>query len=214
MTHIFLIRHGETAWNAVRRLQGHLDIALNDTGRRQAAALAMALAETHLDAVYASDLDRARATAAPLAAARGIPVHVEPRLRERCYGAFEGLLYDALAEQFPEAWDAYRRRDVDARYPAGEREAETLREFSGRSVAILRDIAARHPGQQIAVVAHGGVLECIYRHATRMSLTAPRDFPIHNASINRVHWDGECFSVAGWGEIGHLAEAARDEVAR
>ncbi len=94
-TTILLIRHGETAWNAERRLQGHLDIPLNAEGERQAALLGAALAGEAIDHVLSSDLGRARQTAEAILRARGIApaVQVDPQLRERCYGGFEGLLY-------------------------------------------------------------------------------------------------------------------------
>lgn len=104
---ILLIRHGETAWNAERRLQGQLDIPLNPHGLRQAAALAAALRHEAIDAVIASDLQRARQTAQALATARALPLRLDPALRERCYGAFEGLLYADIAAQFPAAHAAW-----------------------------------------------------------------------------------------------------------
>src|SRR5205085_1137604 len=100
-TNILLIRHGETAWNAERRLQGHLDIALNHEGERQAALLGAALADEALDVIVASDLMRARQTAEALSRAHGLPVHTERALRERCYGGFEGMLYAEIAQRFP-----------------------------------------------------------------------------------------------------------------
>src|SRR3954466_11612253 len=101
ITTVLLIRHGETAWNAERRLQGHLDISLNLEGERQAAAVAQALAGTHIDAIVSSDLQRASQTAQAIAASHQLPVQVERDLRERCYGGFEGLLYAEIEERFP-----------------------------------------------------------------------------------------------------------------
>ena len=96
-TRIVLIRHGETAWNAERRLQGHLDIDLNDEGRRQAQALANALAQERFDVLAASDLARAAQTAKALGDVLNLPLYIDGRLRERCYGGFEGLLYSEIA---------------------------------------------------------------------------------------------------------------------
>src|SRR5690349_6665287 len=117
MTEILLIRHGETAWNAARRLQGHLDIPLNDHGQRQAEAVARALQDTPIDAIYSSDLQRARATAQPLADAHDLALQLDAALRERCFGAFEGLIYEELEARFPVAYTQWRVRDPDARFP-------------------------------------------------------------------------------------------------
>ena len=97
MTDIFLIRHGETDWNAEKRLQGHVDIALNAEGERQAEALGRALLAEQIDVIVASDLQRAMQTAWPLASSRGMTVQVETGLRERSYGAFEGLQHVDIA---------------------------------------------------------------------------------------------------------------------
>src|SRR3569832_2359518 len=133
MTEILLIRHGETDWNVEKRLQGHLDISLNEGGRRQAAALGKALLGEPLDAVIASDLQRAIVTAESVAVPRGMRVQIDPELRERCYGAFEGLRYRDISERYPQAYAMWQARDLDTRYPAGPRSAETLREKTRRS---------------------------------------------------------------------------------
>jgi probable phosphoglycerate mutase len=211
-THIILIRHGETAWNAERRLQGHIDIALNGEGQRQADALALALAGDRLDAVIASDLQRALQTAQAVAAARGMAVRQDPRLRERCYGGFEGLLYAEIAQRFPLEFAAWQARDVDALMPHGARQAESFRQFYARSVGAILSWADAHPGQSIAIVAHGGVLECAYRAALGLPLETPRNFAVLNASINRFDVAGGKLSLASWGEVAHLAPRALDEL--
>lgn len=217
MTEILLIRHGETAWNASKRMQGHLDIPLNAEGQRQAAAAGRALAEEALDAVISSDLQRARQTAEAIAAPRGMPVQIDRGLRERCYGAFEGLLYAEIGTRYPEAYAAWQSRDIDARFPAGEFVAETMREFSQRAIATITRIVSEGGYRKVALVAHGGVLECAYRAAQGIDFARPRDFSIFNASINRFTWDGKRLHLLQWGDVSHLeaGEApALDEVAR
>ena len=211
-TSILLIRHGETAWNAVRRLQGHIDIALNDEGLRQAEALAQALSGTRPDAVVASDLQRARQTAQAVAAPLGLPVQIDAQLRERCYGAFEGLLYAEIEQRYPRDYALWQARDVAAVMPAGERTAESFQQFYQRSVDALGDWARRHAGQTIAIVAHGGVLECAYRAARGMSLDSPRDFQVKNASINRFTFANGKLALDSWGEVDHLKLAALDDI--
>ena len=211
-TTIILIRHGETAWNAVRRLQGHIDIALNEEGQRQAVALGQALAGQRIDAVVASDLQRAMQTADAVAGHHGLAVHTDAQLRERCYGVFEGMLYADIERAYPQEYALWQARDIDAVMPAGLREAESFRQFYRRSVDGLAHWAGRQAGQTIAVVAHGGVLECAYRHAVGMSLDSPRDFQVKNASINRFTFAGGKLTLASWGEIAHLQQAALDEI--
>jgi probable phosphoglycerate mutase len=212
-TRILLIRHGETAWNAERRLQGHIDIALNATGERQAAALATALAPEPVDLVFASDLQRAWQTAAAIAGPRGLPVQQLDSLRERCYGGFEGLLYSEIEARFPVDFAAWQARDIDAVMPPGVRVAESFRAFYRRAVSAILALAGQHVGKTIVIVAHGGVLECAYRAALGMLLETPRDFPVLNASVNRFSVTGAALTLTSWGEVGHLAPTALDEQA-
>jgi len=215
MTHttILLIRHGETAWNAVRRLQGHIDIPLNEEGERQAAALARALAGEKLDAIVSSDLQRAMQTAQAVAALHSkLTLQTDAQLRERAYGVFEGMLYQDIQQQYPEDFARWQARDVEAVMPAGDRVAESFHQFYDRAIAGLRAVAARHAGQTVAVVAHGGVLECAYREARGIQLDSPRDFQVKNASINRFTVSDGKLALDSWGEIDHLALAAMDDV--
>lgn len=212
MTEILLIRHGETEWNAVKRLQGHLDIGLNAEGERQVAALGQALLDEPLDVIVSSDLQRAMQTARAIAMPRGMEIELDAGLRERCYGAFEGVLYSDIAGRFPEAYAAWQARDIDARFPEGERKAETLREFYERVVTTIVRLASRHRNKKIALVTHGGVLECAYRAATGVGLLSPRDFDIFNASINRIVCNGAELQVAEWSNVAHLAQTALDEI--
>jgi probable phosphoglycerate mutase len=211
VTDILLIRHGETDWNVEKRLQGHYDVALNAEGRHQAAALGRALRDEPLDAVFSSDLQRARDTAQAIAAARGMAVQIDPGLRERCFGAFEGLIHSEISERYPADFAAWKQRDLDARYTAGERQAETLREFAARAMASLTRLASREGHRRIAVVSHGGVLDTLYRHAHELGYERARNFDVLNASINRLTWDGARFHVLQWADVTHLAQTALDE---
>ncbi|TFW34728.1 histidine phosphatase family protein [Massilia horti] len=211
-TNIILIRHGETAWNAERRLQGHLDIALNEEGERQAAALADALAHESFDLIVASDLLRARQTAEALARLHGMPVQIDRSLRERCYGGFEGLLYAEIEERFPLEFAAWQKRDVDAMLPPGANPGETFRQFHRRVIDTILSWAASHPGKTLALVAHGGVLECAYRAARNLALETPRDFKVHNASINRFTVTDGVLALQSWGEVEHLKVGVLDEL--
>ncbi len=213
MTKILLIRHGETAWNAVRRLQGHTDIPLNEEGERQTVALARALAAEPLDAIISSDLGRALQTAQAAAAHHPhLPLHTDPGLRERGYGAFEGLLYTEIAERYPIEFAEWQARDVDAVMPAGDRVAESFRQFYQRCQDGIARWAERYPQQSILIVAHGGVLECAYRAARGLSIDGPRDFQVKNASINRFVFNKGVLSLEQWGEVAHLSASLDDIV--
>jgi 2,3-bisphosphoglycerate-dependent phosphoglycerate mutase len=213
-TDILLIRHGETAWNAERRLQGHLDIPLNGEGERQAAMLAAALALEAIDVIVSSDLMRARQTAQAVAVGKGLVLHEDIDLRERGYGGFEGLLYSEIEQRFPREFAAWQARDVDGRLPEGRNRAETFRQFFDRCTGAILAQAAAHPGKTVALVAHGGVLECAYRLALGLSLETPRDFKVYNASINRFryHPAGGKLALCSWGEVDHLRPAVLDEL--
>lgn len=207
-TRVLLIRHGETSWNRAGRIQGHADIPLSPLGLAQAERLAAALADEPLAAIYSSDLDRARQTAEAVARARGLAVGLDAGLRERCFGRFEGLSWDEIARAHPEDAARWRRREPD--FAAGG--GESLNDFSARCLAAAARLAAAHPGQAIALVAHGGVLDCLYRAATRVTLEAPRSWQLGNASINRLLATGEGFSLVGWNDDAHLDGLGSDDL--
>lgn len=216
MTDILLIRHGETAWNAVRKLQGHLDIPLNAEGRRQAKALAAGLQHEKLAAIISSDLQRAMQTAGEIGRLQGLPTRIDPALRERCFGDFEGKLYTELPEIYPEEYAHWRSRDPDFHFPAKHDDqnniGESIREFQERTINCITHYAAQFTGQKIALVAHGGVLECAYRSAMNLPLNAERTITIFNASINRFRYQDGHLSLISWGDIEHLGDAMLDEV--
>jgi probable phosphoglycerate mutase len=200
VTRLLLVRHGQTAWNAEGRIQGHRDIGLDATGLRQAAALAGALAGDGVQAIYSSDLSRARQTAAPLVARLGQPLRTDPGLRERAFGIFEGLSFAEVDARWPAQAARWRRRDPDF----GAEGGETLRGFRERLVGAVLRLAAGHAGEQIVLVTHGGALDLLYREATRLALDAPRTWPLANAAINRLLHADQGLVLVGWGDVGHL----------
>lgn len=207
-TRVFALRHGETAWNVDTRLQGQLDIPLNDTGRWQAERLGRALADEGLAAIYASDLARAFETAQAVSRATGVPVIADTGLRERGFGVFEGQTFQEIEERWPELSLRWRKRDLDFAPEGGE----ALSGFYARSVTTAERLSARHPGQTIALVAHGGVLDCLYRAASRIDLQGPRTWQLGNASINRLLYTPAGFTLVGWSDSFHLEDdAALDE---
>ena len=201
------IRHGETAWNVDTRIQGQLDIPLNDTGRWQARRVALALADERIDAIYSSDLLRAHHTAQTVASRR-CAVTTDRGLRERSFGVFEGLTYREIQQRWPEQGERWRQRDPDF----GAEGGETLRDFYVRCMATVTRLAAAHPGQNIAVVAHGGVMDCLYRAASGVALDAPRSWQVGNASINRVLYSPQGFTLVGWSDTHHLEGGCQDSL--
>ena len=200
MTEIILVRHGETAWNAEGRMQGHLDIPLNEAGLAQAAALGERLSSERLHAIYSSDLSRAYRTATAIAAHDGRAIQRDQRLREQHYGVLQGLTHAEAKSQQPAAWKAYRSRMPDVPLQGGE----MLRVFFERVRGFLLEVCERHAGERVLLVTHGGVLGAAYRHVTGMALESPRNFPILNASINVISWTKQRWTVERWGDVGHL----------
>jgi broad specificity phosphatase PhoE len=141
VTTLLLVRHGETDWNAAGRLQGHTDRPLNDHGRKQAKELADRLAGEGADAIYASDLARAKETAEIIVMRLGLPVVIDADLREKNFGNWEGLTGD-------------ERIHV-------EFEGESVQEHRERVLRAIERISERHPGQRVIVVTHGGSLRRI-----------------------------------------------------
>jgi probable phosphoglycerate mutase len=156
MTHLWLVRHGQTDWNAQGRWQGQTPDAppLNATGLAQAQAAAEQLAVQDgltFAAIYSSDLLRARQTAEIIARRLGLPVRLDARLREAHLGAWEGMLGDEVALRYVAELDERRRDPVHSRPPQGE----TVFELAARVGQALDDIAQAHPHANVIVVSHG-----------------------------------------------------------
>ena len=207
VTRIIAIRHGETAWNVDARIQGHLDIPLNANGRWQAERLAYALKDASISAIYASDLTRAWETAQYVGQAQGLQVTKEIGLRERDFGDFQGKTFAEIEVLLPEQSMRWRKRDPHY-YPAG---GESLIALRARVLEAAERLAAKHPGEQIALVGHGGVMDVLYRAATRLNIQAPRTWALGNTAINRLLWTPEGFTLVGWADTQHLDGDALDD---
>ena len=202
MTKILLVRHGETNWNKEHRLQGHLDIGLNEQGVLQAKLLGQALANEKIDITYSSDLSRALDTANTITLHHDVPTVIDADLRERCYGEIQGLTYKDIEEQLPENHKAWHSRDPDFQPKGGE----TLRQFYIRVTNSIERIAKNHIGEVVLIVAHGGVLDCMYRLATKMDIAKKRKVELLNTSLNRLFFTDQCFEIEAWGDVSHLQE--------
>ena len=208
-TRLIAIRHGETEWNVGTRLQGQMDVPLNARGQQQARRVGQALQHDAPQVLVSSDLSRARQTAEAVAAATGLPLQLDAGLRERHFGIWQGHTYQEVEAGWPEQSARWRRREPDF----GPEGGETLQQFFDRVVASATRLARAHAGQTLVLVAHGGVLDCLYRAASRIALNAPRTWELPNTGVNRLLWTGEGFTLVGWGDVHHLDDEARDESA-
>ncbi len=210
-TRILAIRHGETAWNVDGRIQGHLDIPLNATGRVQAKRLAGALAgRDAIDLIVSSDLGRALETARIVADGTGAPLRSTRALRERCFGDFEGRTFAEISAAWPEQTERWRRREPDWAPPGDA--GESLLQFRERVAQTVQALAANSIGKHIALFTHGGVLDMLYRLAAGLGLQDARTWQIGNAAVNRLLWTPDAgLTLVGWADTSHLDEEGLDE---
>jgi len=176
-------------------------------GLWQARQAALALADEPIDAIYSSDLQRAWVTARAIAETTQAPLTAHQGLRERSFGVLQGHTFEELEAKEPEQAYRWRKRDP-AFAPEGGESLIALRE---RITATTHALAAQHVGGQIVLVAHGGVLDVLYRAATRQDIQAPRTWQLGNAAINRLLWTPDGLSLVGWADTQHLDNAVRDE---
>lgn len=197
-TRLCLARHGETNWNLEKRAQGQLNIGLNVKGFAQADALARELAHETFDHIYSSDLKRALQTATPVAKQLGLPIRPTAKLREKHDGAWQGLTFADVERLYPLEYSLHRQRRPDFTIPGGE----SLAQFAARVAAELNDIAARHDGETVLIVAHAGVLDIAYRLATGLALDEKRASPVINGAPNWIAHEDGVWSLESWTEDG------------
>ncbi|HTN57322.1 MAG TPA: histidine phosphatase family protein [Protaetiibacter sp.] len=182
MTELYLVRHGETEWNAARRIQGRTDIPLNDTGREQARQAAELLARRRWQGVYTSPLGRAHETARIIAERLGLAGVTDiDALVERDYGEAEGMGFD----------------EIEALYPEGVRAAgqETREEVAARVVPALLELAERHPGERLVIVSHGGAIRAVLQTAEpgtrhpRITNASVHSFRVEDGALRLIAFD-------------------------
>lgn len=184
MTTLWLVRHGQTEWNVEGRYQGHADVPLNAAGLQQARTLAAELAGHSFDAIYSSDLQRARVTAEIIAAAVGLRVKTDVRLREINQGQWEGKIYHDLVNRFPAEMLARRENPYAFRPPDGE----SAGEVALRVAQVADEIAATYPGGNVVVVSHALALATLFCKAKTLPLLEVYDHLPHNAHPVVVEW--------------------------
>jgi alpha-ribazole phosphatase len=203
MLRYLLIRHGQTDWNVSGRIQGQSDVPLNAVGKQQVAALAEGLASMPIDAVYASDLMRARTTAEVMVDPHGLDVQLEPRLREVHFGEWEGFTYDELLDRIPgfaEAWDAWSADRVHRAPPGGE----SLLQFSERVAAALEDVRAAHEDGTVALISHGGSIRMTFCVLMGLPLTSYWQMSVHNTGVSEIEMRERGPVVVRWNDTHHL----------
>lgn len=200
MTTLYLIRHGETVWNADGRFQGHQDTALNDAGRAQARLLADRLASTHFDAIYTSDLGRAADTANIIAASHYLTPIPDTRLREAYFGEWEGLTIQEITERWSDIVAAWRRDSLHTRPPGGE----TLEQLQERVANFIEAAIQLHPDGQILIAGHGGSIRAAIATALGATLTIFNRLRLDNCSLSVVRHQSDRFSLVQMNDTCHL----------
>jgi probable phosphoglycerate mutase len=200
-TELIVVRHGETSWNRQLRLQGQADSELSPLGLEQARALAERLAGEPFTVVVSSDLVRAGKTAQAIADRAGRTLRLDPGLRERHFGIFQGHTWDEIRSLYPADHEAYRR-DPDFAPPGG---GEAARDQNARVLRAFARIVSERTGERIVVVTHGGPLQDVFKHAVGLDFQSPRRFSLPNAALNVFTVTDGHYRLELWGDTRHLA---------
>jgi broad specificity phosphatase PhoE len=198
------VRHGETEWVRERRFAGSRDIPLTETGRDQCAAVARALAGTAVAAVYASPLERARASAEVIAKPHGLAVRIVPAFSEMSFGSWEGLTRDEVLARYPEAWDRWRSAPHLLELAGGE----TVPAVAARVTAGIEALQAAHDSQTIALVSHGIVARVIVLGALGLGLDRLWTLDAAPAGITEIEYEPGWATVHRMNTVAHLEAAA------
>jgi broad specificity phosphatase PhoE len=197
---LFVIRHGETAWSRERRFAGSRDIPLADEGLRQCEAVAAALGGKPVAAVYASPLERARASAEVIAKPHRLEVRIEPAFREMAFGEWEGLSREEVAGRFPEAYAEWRT----APHRLALRGGETLAEVAVRVSGALGELCAEHAGETVVLVSHAIVLRLIVLEALGLPPERLWTVDASPAGITEIEFEPGWATVHRMNTLAHL----------
>lgn len=197
-TELVLLRHGQTEWNVTHRIQGSVDIPLNDLGMEQARAAGEALASASLDAIVSSQLERAIATARLVNGAHGVPHSIDERLAERAHGRFEGLTVQEIIDEI----GAEQVDDFFQHSP----ELESWHSVAERVLRALNEAAVANEGRTTLIVSHGGAIKAA---VAAIRGVHHRSLPgLHNCSFTRLAFDGT-WTISDYNDIRHLPESLR-----
>ncbi len=197
---LIAVRHGETEFNADRRMQGHLDVPLSVTGRVQAQAAAARLADEPIDKIYSSDLQRALETARIIREGREIELVTDLRLREFHMGTFQGMTLSEAREKHGDAWERFFIHDADFALPGGQSRNQKQVEIA----SFMEEVVRSQAGGRMLVVTHGGILIAMLRHVLGIPASHYFRVSIENTGIQRFRYKNETWQLVSWGEVDHL----------
>jgi broad specificity phosphatase PhoE len=200
MTKLLLVRHGRSAWNSEGRIQGQADVPLDEIGLQQAQRVAERLKAQPIAAIYSSSLQRARVTAEVLAEKLNLPITCDDRLMEYDFGVISGLTWDGVVANHTEL----ARRWADDAWAVPIEGSEGRVHFAARVMAAMNDIIARHPDQQVAVVAHGGTFNVYLAKMLGLDLQRRHPFHFGNRSVSLVEMDNGVFHIHFLNDKCHL----------
>ena len=201
---LFVVRHGETAWSRERRFAGSRDVALEPEGLRQCEAVARALAPQAVVAVYASPLERARASAEVIAKPHRLPVEIDPAFGEMAFGEWEGLTREEVAARFPAAYEEWRHAPHLVRIAGGE----TLSQVAERARGAVQALAASHTGETIVLVTHAIVTRLIVLDALGLGPERLWTVDATPAGITEIEYEPGWATVHRMNTLAHLEAAA------
>jgi len=200
MTRLFLVRHGQSEWNAAGRIQGQIDIQLDETGCRQAELIADRLAAEPVAAVYSSPLLRAKSTAEAIADRFHLPVQLDLRLMEYDFGVISGSTWHEVVENHPE----FASRWLEDPWAVPVADSEGRVNFAARVMSAMQDILAQHPAEQVVVVAHGGTFGVYLTAMLGMDLNRRHPFHFGNTSLSLVEVRDDAFHIHYLNNTCHL----------
>jgi len=201
MTRLFLVRHGQSEWNAAGRIQGQIDIQLDETGCRQAELIADRLAAEPVAAVYSSPLLRAKSTAEAIADRFHLPVQLDLRLMEYDFGVISGSTWHEVVENHPE----FASRWLEDPWAVPVADSEGRVNFAARVMSAMQDILAQHPAEQVVVVAHGGTFGVYLTAMLGMDLNRRHPFHFGNTSLSLVEVRDDAFHIHYLNNTCHLS---------
>ncbi len=200
-TRVILVRHGQTAWNRDERIRGRSDIPLDETGLEQARATARYIAARWpLTAVYASPLQRAMDTARAIAAAQGLEAQPLDGLLDLSFGEWEGLPIPEVQTRYPDLWQAWMTAPHTVHFPGGE----SLDDIRERSMAALRDVVGRHPGETVALVAHRVVNQVLLCAVLGLGNDHFWQIGQDTCAVNEIEWNGRFYRLTLMNDTSHL----------
>lgn len=199
---LILVRHGQTEWNAGGRYQGQSNVALSDTGRKQARFLAERFPVRQLDAIYTSDLDRAKETAECVGKRLGLTVCPEKAFRELSFGDWEGLTYQEISSRWPEEAEKLFTAPDELVIPHGE----TFRDLQKRALDKIYSLYEQHIDQTVAVFAHGAINKTILAGLMHIPLHYLWSLRQDNTAVNILRLDDGYVMVELINSTSHLGE--------